>query len=65
MSKPITRCSECKTEIEKSFDICQKCCEHEFDPDEGYYCLDCGKCGAEEVLSALYDRAKDIRKYGD
>lgn len=47
---------------------CQKCCGnngHEFDPDEGYTCLNCGKDGAEEVLSAAYDRAKDIRKYGE
>jgi hypothetical protein len=39
-------------------------CEHYFDPDEGYTCLSCGKDGTEDVLSAAYDRAKDIRKYG-
>lgn len=40
-------------------------CEHEFDPDEGYHCLNCGKDGMEEVLSSAYDRAKDLRKYGE
>lgn len=39
-------------------------CEHEFDPDEGFTCLNCGKDGAEEVFSRAYDRAKDRRKYG-
>lgn len=39
-------------------------CEHEFDPSEGFTCLNCGKDGAEEVLSAAYDRAKDLKKYG-
>lgn len=39
-------------------------CEHDFDPDEGFHCLNCGKDGSEEVLSAAFDRAKDMRKYG-
>ena len=43
---------------------CDKCCDHEFDPSEGFTCLNCGKDGAEEVLSAAYDRAKDLRRYG-
>lgn len=43
----------------------QESCEHEFDPDEGFMCLNCGKEGAEEVLSAMADEAKDRRKYGD
>lgn len=39
-------------------------CEHEFDPDEGWHCLNCGKDGTEEVKSRAYDYAKDVRKYG-
>lgn len=39
-------------------------CEHDFDPDEGFTCLNCGKDGTEEVMSRAYDRAKDLRKYG-
>lgn len=44
---------------------CQDCCPHEFDAEEGYMCLNCGKDGMEDHLSAAYDRAKDIRKYGE
>lgn len=40
-------------------------CEHDFDPDEGFHCMNCGKDGTEEVMSRAYDRAKDFRKYGD
>jgi hypothetical protein len=43
---------------------CQECCDHEFDDGEGYHCLGCGLDGSEQVLSAAYDRAKDLRKYG-
>lgn len=49
-----------ETELEDD----EETCEHEFDPDEGYHCLNCGLDGSERVLSAAYDRAKDIRKYG-
>lgn len=31
-------CLEDPTTIEE----CQECCEHDFDPDEGYICLNCG-----------------------
>lgn len=37
---------------------CQECCEHEFDWDEGYMCLNCGKQG--DVGEAI-DRAMDSR----
>lgn len=58
-------CEQAFEPIAKGYDShCQECCDHEFDPDEGYHCLNCGKDGAEDVLSAAYDRAKDIRKYG-
>lgn len=43
---------------------CPHCCEHEFDADEGYHCLNCGTDGSEEVMSNAYDQAKDRMKYG-
>lgn len=61
----LTQQCECGVNIESSFDTCPSCCEHEFDPDEGYHCLNCGVDGSEEILSRAYDRAKDLRKYGD
>jgi len=27
----------------KDESVCQDCCEHEFDPDEGYMCLNCSE----------------------
>lgn len=40
------------------------CDDHEPDSSKGYHCLHCGKDCSEDVMSAAYDRAKDIRKYG-
>lgn len=57
------KCAECGSAAESEF--CQDCCEHEYDADEGFMCLGCGKEGAEEVMSRAYDRAKDLRKYGE
>lgn len=57
------------SDIEKMLDaqesnsVTEEECEHDFDPDEGFHCLNCGKDGSEEVLSSAYDRAKDRRKY--
>lgn len=31
---------------------CQECCEHEFDPDEGFTCINCGEQGE---MSDVYD----------
>jgi hypothetical protein len=42
-------------------ETCQACCDHEYDPDEGYMCLNCGKDGLEDVMTRAYDRAKDAR----
>lgn len=39
-------------------------CYHNIDSDEGYHCLNCGKDFSEDIMSAAYDRVKDIRKYG-
>jgi len=38
---------------------CQECCEHEFDPGEGYMCLNCGKEGFEDVMSRAFNDYKD------
>ena len=59
------KCPECKENEVVYGDICQECCEHEFDADEGYTCLGCGLDGSEDVMAAAYDRAKDFRKYGE
>lgn len=64
MKKQI-KCSDCGKPIAVSGYECQGCCEHEPDADEGFMCLNCGKECAEDVMSAAYDRAKDIRKYGE
>ncbi len=45
-------------------DACQNCCDHDFDPDEGHTCLNCGKDGTEDVLSQAMDECKDRMKYG-
>lgn len=44
---------------------CTECCDHEYDADEGFMCLGCGKDGTEHVMARAYDRAKDLRKYGE
>lgn len=64
MSKAL--CIGCKAAPSSEHgDYCQECCEHEFDPDEGFMCLNCGKDGYEDVMARAYDRAKDLRKYGE
>lgn len=45
-------------------EVCNECCEHEYDASEGFMCLNCGNEGAEEMMSMAEDRAKDLRKYG-
>lgn len=59
----INICEDCGEKYEHYG--CENCCNHDFDPDEGYICLNCGKDGAEEVSSRAYDRYKDFIKYGD
>lgn len=42
---------------------CEECCDHhELDH---FVCMDCGKDLTEQKMSDAYDRAKDIRKYGE
>lgn len=40
---------------------CQECCEHEFDSEEGYMCLNCGKDGMESVMVAAHERCEGER----
>jgi hypothetical protein len=42
-------------------------CDHPdgFDREEGNTCLICGYDGSEDIMADAYDRAKDMRKYGD
>lgn len=42
---------------------CEDECEH-LDLDHGI-CLDCGVDRTDEVLSQAFERAKNIRKYGE
>lgn len=42
-SKTLPLCDVCN-DIEK-YPACPECCEHEFDWDEGYTCLNCGAQG--------------------
>lgn len=55
-----TNCPDCTDD-----EPCQSCCDHEFDPSEGYTCLNCGLDGLESSMSRAYDMAKDRWKYGD
>jgi hypothetical protein len=41
----------------------EETCEH-WDTDD-HCCLDCGKDLTEDRMAAAYDRAKDLRKYGE
>ena len=52
----VMRCIECGSVFFGY--TCPKCCEHEFDWDEGYTCLDCGMQGD---IGALID-AEEIRR---
>lgn len=61
----LKECPDCGELMKTHWEYgCQACCDHEFDPDEGFMCLNCGKEGAETVMADAYDRAKNIRKYG-
>lgn len=42
---------------------CESCCDHD-DIDETT-CLECGADMTEQMMADAYDRAKDLRKYGD
>lgn len=62
--KPSVICPDCKEPIAVAGYECQECCEHDYDPDEGYSCLNCGKSG-EDYLASRIDDAMDRMKYGD
>lgn len=59
------RCSapklcECGTKLSKDdcYDVCEECCEHEYDSSEGYMCLNCGADGAEHVMARAYEDSR-------
>lgn len=61
MSDP-KKCEECGGPLLiQGASVCPDCCDHEFDPDEGFMCLECGEEGADEVCSRAYDNAKFSR----
>lgn len=60
----VVKCEECKAET-ADHELCEECCSHDFDPDEGFMCTWCGKEGAEDVMARAYDDAKDRMKYGE
>ena len=46
-------CTDCDGEGNNADgSYCQECCEHEFDPGEGYMCLNCNKEGMEDMCAA-------------
>ncbi len=51
------RC-ECGESIEPQNDACEECCDHDFDPSEGFTCLTCGKDGTEDMVCAAHDFAE-------
>jgi hypothetical protein len=40
-------------------EVCEKCCEHEFDANEGYACIHCGMDGFEAMVCAAEDYGSD------
>lgn len=59
----IATCENCGAHTgSSSLETCPQCCDHS---DIDYpCCLICGKDMAEDLATAAYDHAKDIRKYG-
>lgn len=49
--KDVDRCNE---------EGCEECCDHEFDPGEGNYCLNCGLLKGEKPFRCL-DQETDTR----
>ncbi len=40
--------------------VCQECCDdHNFDPDEGNLCTECGKDGTDKIAADAYDAYKN------
>ena len=56
------RCQDCNRPVNYG-EFCEECCEH--DDRHKTSCLGCGKDMTEDLFAAAYDRAKDLRKYGE
>lgn len=53
-------CTECQGPLNEYTGECEACCEHDFDVDEGYMCLNCGAQGDYgDLIDDAYDRWKD------
>lgn len=52
-----------KSDLEALVRMADGECDHT-DMEDGH-CLDCGADRTEELAAAAYDRAKDLRKYGE
>ncbi len=61
--REMNKCEECGDECAGV--VCETCCEHEYDADEGFMCVHCNKEGIEDVMCRAFDRAKDLMKYGE
>lgn len=44
-------------------ETCQECCQHD-ELDHGI-CMDCELDMSDDIAARAYDRAKDLRKYGE
>ena len=51
------RCMICEIVIYNG-DTCNQCCEHEFDADEGYMCLNCGEQGEPDLWNEDGDQER-------
>lgn len=60
----VHKCENCSETYRGEY-ACPHCCDHEPDSSEGYHCLNCGTDCNEDVLSSMYDLAKDRMKYGE
>jgi len=49
-------CENCQNTLEVNNMTCPECCEHDYDIDEGYTCINCGTQGdfGELIDSAEY-----------
>lgn len=49
----VAKCDNCGVATGNScYSVCKKCCEHEYDLDEGYMCLSCGDEGIDGLADA-------------
>jgi hypothetical protein len=64
MNAVLISCVCCGSKHEDRYESCPDCCEHEYDADEGFMCLGCGRDGTEDVMARAFDMAKARRQDG-